>query len=173
MCARTRGLQPRAQAASQLQTCSSSGCQQAAGSLPPRPSSPSPSLLSSPRASLPSLLLEEHSEAAARCWSLCGGISKGAEWPGCWWAPGSLERWLHAPAAGTEAAMEILLIIRFCCNCTYGNPGARCGRRRTLPPLGAGWSGLKCVWRGLRATGKEGGQVAGPEFPLRFRRRPA
>lgn len=34
--------------------------------------------------------------------------------------------------------MEILLIIRFCCNCTYGNPGAPPWEVACLKPSG-GW----------------------------------
>lgn len=68
---------------------------------------------------------------------------------------GATERWLQAPAAGTKAAMEILLIIRFCCNCTYGNPGPSPGRRRGFPPLGAGWSGAY-VWLPRFGGSREG-----------------
>ena len=48
----------------------------------------------------------------------------------------SLEQWLQVPAARIEAAMEILLIIRFCCNCTYGNPGAPPWEVACLKPSG-------------------------------------
>lgn len=39
----------------------------------------------------------------------------------------SLEQWLQVPAARIEVAMEILLIIRFCCDCTYGNQAPSVG----------------------------------------------
>lgn len=51
---------------------------------------------------------------------------------------GAGKRWPQAAAVGTEAAMEILLIIRFCCNCTYGNPGSLSWEVLYLPASG-GW----------------------------------
>lgn len=61
--------------------------------------------------------------------------------------------------------MEILLIIRFCCNCTYGNPGSlsREGgafHHEGLTPVGLN-VGLK-IWG---ATKKGGGQVTGYTAP--------
>lgn len=74
---------------------------------------------------------------------------------------GARERWPLAPATGTEAAMEILLIIRFCCNCTYGNPDPSHGRWCIFPPLGAGgWNGLKCDCQGLGDSKGGWAQVA-------------
>lgn len=57
---------------------------------------------------------------------------------GLLWRARSLEQWLQVPATVIEAAMEILLIIRFCCNCTYGNPGTLCGEWHALSHLGTG-----------------------------------
>lgn len=49
--------------------------------------------------------------------------------------------------------MEILLIIRFCCNCTYGNPGPlsrEVGVSSHLwgPDGVGGWKGWKCGRQG-------------------------
>ena len=160
MCERARTrLSLCPQAASQLQTCSSLGCQQAASSLPP-PSSRCFFLVVPPPPPLPSPLplLEEHSGSG--CLILEAVQQQRARWLSGWAADGRWERWQRAPApaAGTEAAMEILLIIRFCCNCTYGNPGPSRGRWCFFPPLGAGWSGLKCGRQGLGGSGEGRGR---------------
>ena len=76
---------------------------------------------------------------------------------------GSPERWPHAPATGTPAAMEILLIIRFCCSCTYGNPAPR-GVAVSPPPRGR-LEGVESWPPGLeqgQGQGGDGEQVAGP-----------
>lgn len=41
--------------------------------------------------------------------------------------------------------MEILLIIRFCCNCTYGNSGAPPWEVACLKPSG-GWLEWTTMW---------------------------
>lgn len=87
--------------------------------LPSLPFPPLPSLLL-PSPPLPSPLLEEHSEQWLGPGGCAAAAGKGGRVAGL--LMGARERWPHAPAAGTEAAMEILLIVRFCCNCTYGNP---------------------------------------------------
>lgn len=59
--------------------------------------------------------------------------------------------------------MEILLIVRFCCNCTYGNPGPL-SREVVCLPTSGGWLEWAEMWpsRFGGQQGREGGQVAGP-----------
>lgn len=80
-----------------------------------------------------------------------------AEWARLPRGARNLERWLHAPATGTEAAMEILLIIRFCCNCTYGNPGTPQREVVCLKPPG-GWLEQAEMWP-AGCGGSRGGRL--------------
>ena len=68
---------------------------------------------------------------------------------------GATERWPQAPAAGTEAAMEILLIIRFCCNCTYGNLGPL-SREAVWLPTSGGRPEWAYVWLARFGGSREG-----------------
>lgn len=60
--------------------------------------------------------------------------------------------------------MEILLIIRFCCNCTYGNPGPL--SREVVSSHPWGWLEWAEMWlsRFRGQQGREGAQVAGSVF---------